>query len=560
MLLAFANRFSHSARWRHALFAAASLLAILLIGYHFGTFDQVVHLPFLKKFADPSLYPANEEFFNLRFQHYSYFWFLFLPFYQWGILEPVLFVVHCAATYLTFWAAWVLSDTLFHDPLASLLTVGALIVPHIGFSGFPILEFSLLNRTVILPFLLMAITLYLKRRYVSALALLGITYNFHVLSSTFAVCLLLFAGVFELRRVGWQRALLSLLAFGLCASPLLAWRALSPPVNFTPQPDWFTNVSRSMFLHLFYFIAPHLHILFITVSGLSGLGLFAIAVRQRLSEHDRTVTLFVIGALLILLVQGVATYTQPITVLIQAQVMRVGLLILIFNYLYFAGYLAERYRSGAWRGAEFGWQTAAYISGLFPVVPLAAWFIQQRARLGRWRPWLVSATVLGAFAGGLVIAQVYQLWSPGIYLYMRPTAWHRAQIWARDHTPKEALFITPLHKWWFYEADWRVFSERGQVVSLADMLEIAIVPDYFQTWTKRFDDLAPGARAQFQGDPFDNRQITARAYAALTDAELLQLAQTYGADYVVVEKPNLRPWPAAYENEGFVIYAIADID
>jgi hypothetical protein len=319
-------------------------------------------------------------------------------------------------------------------------------------------------------------------------------------------------------------------------------------------------VARSMFLHLFYFVAPHFHILFITLSGLCGLGLFFIAVRQRLSEHDRTVTLFVIGALLILLVQGVATYTQPITVLIQAQVMRVGLLILIFNYLYFAGYLAARYRAGDWRGADFGWQAAAFISGLFPIVPLAAWFIQSRTNLGRWRPWLAGLTVLGAFAGGLVIAQVYQLWSPGLYIYMRPTAWHRAQIWARDHTPKEALFITPLHKWWFYEADWRVFSERAQVASLTDMLEIAIVPDYFQTWTKRFDDLAPGARAQFQGDPFDNRQITARAYASLSDADLLQLARAYGATYVVVEKPHLRPWPVVYENEGYLIYQVGDQD
>lgn len=556
MLLTFTHTLSHSARWRHALFAVASLLAILLIGYHFGTFDQVIHLPFLKKFVDPTLYPANEEFFNLRFQHYSYFWFLFVPFYRLGVLEPTLFVVHLAATYLTFWAIWALSDTLFHDSLASLLAVLALIVPHIGFSGFPIFEFSLLNRTVILPFLLMAINLFLKRRFVGALALLGVTYNFHVLSTTFALCLVLFAGLFELRRIGWRTSLASLLAFGLCASPLLVWRALSPPVNFTPQPDWFWNVSQSMFLHLFYFIAPHPHILFVTLSGLSGLGLWLIAIRQRLSEHDGPVTRFVIAALLILLVQGLATYTQPITVLIQAQVMRVGLLVLIFNYLYFAGYLAARYRSGVWRGADFGWQAAAFISGIFPVVPLAAWFIQHRLKAGRLRQLLTGFTVVGAFAGGLVIAQIYQLWSPGIHIYMRPTAWHQAQIWARDHTPKEAVFITPLHEWWFYDADWRVFSERAQVVSLADMLEIAIVPDYFQTWTKRFDELAPGARAQFRGDPFENRQITARAYASLSDADLLRLARAYNVTYVVVEQSNPRPWPVAYENEGYIIYAV----
>ncbi len=556
MLLSLASCLSQSARWRHALFALASLCAILLIGYHFGTFDQSIHIPFLKKFADPALYPANEEFFNLRFQHYSYFWFLFLPFYQMGILELTLFVAHYAATYLTFWAVWVLSDTLFHDPLANLLVVLALIVPHVGFSGFPIFEFSLLNRTVILPFLLMALTLYLKKRYVQALALIGVTCNFHVLSSTFVLCLFLFAGMLELRRIGWRTALVSLVTFGLCASPLLVWRALSPPVNFTPQPDWFWNVSQGLFLHLFYFIAPYPHIVLITLSGLSGLMLFLIALRQRLSEHDGTVTLFVIAAMLILTVQGLATYLQPVTVLIQAQIMRVGLLALILNYLYFAGYLAARHRSGALRGTDFGGLVATFVTGILPLFPLMVWMLQRWPLITRVRPALTGLIVVGGLAAGVLVGQTFQLWSPGIHVYMRPTAWHRAQMWARDHTPHDALFITPMHTWWLYDADWRVFSERAQVVSFADMLEIAIVPDYFETWARRFDELAPGARAQFRGNPFDNRLTIARAYASLPDADLLRLAHAYGADYVLVEKPNARPWPVAYENEGFVIYAI----
>lgn len=556
MLLSLANRLSRSARWRHTLFALASFAAILLIGYHFGTFDQVVHLPFLKKFADPGLYPANEEFFKLRFQHYSYFWFLFLPFYQWGVLEPTLFVAHYAATYLTFWAIWNLSDTLFHDPLANLLVVLALIVPHVGFSGFPIFEFSLLNRTVTLPFLIIALTLYLKKRYLSAFVLLGVAYNFHVLSSTFVLCLFVFAGVFQWRRIGSRMTVTSLVAFALCASPLFIWRALSPPINFTPQPDWFETIAQGLFLHLFYFIAPYPHIILITLSGVSGLVLFVIALRQKLSEHDDTAALFVTAAVLIVAAQGLATYLEPITVLIQAQVMRAGLFALLFTYLYLAGYLAARYRAGALRGADFAGLAATYVVGILPVFPLIVWLLQHRLRSVRLRQALTGLVAMGSLAGGMVIGQTLPLWSPGIHIYMRPTAWHRAQVWARDHTPQDALFITPMHVWWLYDADWRVFSERAQVASFSDILEIAIVPDYFETWAKRFDALAPGARAQFRGNPFDNRQTIAQAYASLTDDELWQLTLTYGADYVVVEKPQTRPWPLVYENEGYAIYAV----
>src|ERR1044072_6220531 len=64
---------------KHALFFLATIAVVLIYGYSFGTFDHAVHIPGLKAFADPSLYPGD-WYLNLRFQHYSYFWRLFEPF------------------------------------------------------------------------------------------------------------------------------------------------------------------------------------------------------------------------------------------------------------------------------------------------------------------------------------------------------------------------------------------------------------------------------------------------------------------------------------------------
>src|SRR5688572_20717706 len=98
MLEAFAERLAGSAIRRHWLFLGAALFTVLFVGYHFGTFDQTIHIPFLKKYADPSLYPGD-PFFELRFQHYSFFWFLFQPLYEAGILEVALLVTHFLTTY-----------------------------------------------------------------------------------------------------------------------------------------------------------------------------------------------------------------------------------------------------------------------------------------------------------------------------------------------------------------------------------------------------------------------------------------------------------------------------
>ena len=43
-LEAYAARLSRSGWRRHVLFMLATLVAVLYTGYHFGTFDQVVHI------------------------------------------------------------------------------------------------------------------------------------------------------------------------------------------------------------------------------------------------------------------------------------------------------------------------------------------------------------------------------------------------------------------------------------------------------------------------------------------------------------------------------------
>ncbi len=104
--------------------------------------------------------------------------------------------------------------------------------------------------------------------------------------------------------------------------------------------------------------------------------------------------------------------------------------------------------------------------------------------------------------------------------------------------------------------DWRVFSERSTVATLSELLEAAFAPDYLDYWKPRFEALAPGALAQFQGDYFENKRLTAAAYYGLTAADFEGLAARFQADYVVIEKPHSYDLPVVYENSGFVIYAL----
>lgn len=560
MLEAFAERLARSPIRRHALFLGAALFTLLFVGYHFGTFDQTIHIPFLKKYADPSLYPGD-PFFELRFQHYSFFWFLFLPFYQAGVLEVAMLVTHFLATYFTYWMVWTLADTLFGSPLATLFSTLALVVPHIGFAGFPVIEFSLLNRTFVLPFLLLALVLFLRGRVVGAYALLGVLYNLHVISVQFVLCMFLLHSVLAWREIGVKRLAAGLGLFLAGALPVLAWKlgSAGTPVDFSARPEWFETVAHGTLFNLFYLLPPYPHILIMTFSGFSALLMFAIGRSVKpAGPHDRTVTNFVAAALIILLVQVVTAQWYPATIIIQSQIIRAGLFILILGYIYFGRYLAVQFRQRARDRFDYAVLALAYALFILPVAPLLIWVIQRVINPARWRRWLTATLLVGLAVGTGVVLAVFAVWGPGVWVFGPRTEWEDAQRWARDNTPRDAVFITPPHIWWLYESDWRVFSERSTVATLSELLEAAFAPEYIEYWQPRFADVAPGALEHFRGNFFENKATTAAAFYGLSTADLEALAAKYGADYLVVEKPHAHNLPVAYANAEFTVYRFSD--
>ncbi len=541
---------------RHLLFASLTACAVAFVGYYYGTFDHIFHLPFLKKYIDPTLY-TRDPFFALSAQHYSFFWYPFVPLYRLGILEVATFVIHLAVTYLTFWALWTLSDTLFHSPLVSLLASVSLAFPHVGFAGFPLLEFSLLNRTFVFPFLLWAMVLYLRRRYVLAYGLLGLMYNIHVISVHFVLAMFLFDSVLQFRRIGLRALAGGIVACVVCAAPVLLWKANGSPTDFSLRPEWFTAIAQGVYYHMFYFWAAYPQILLATFSGIGTLVLFAISLQiAPRTEQNRTATHFMGAMLIILAVESVTAHWLPITIVIQMQIMRVGVFGVLLCYLYFANYLVGRFRSGALSRFDGGMLALAMCLSPFPFILVIIEGAQRLVSSLRWRQVVLPAGLAMLLAGSVAIGQHLGLWSPGVYVFPQRTDWYNAQIWARGNTPKDALFITPPQIYGFYESSWRVFSERSTVALFSDLSDIIYSPEYLQTWRSRFEDLAPGALAQFRGDFFENQAITARAFYSLSSADLQRIAHKYEAEYLVMEKPNLRDFPVVYENRRYIIYAV----
>jgi hypothetical protein len=575
------NSLENSLLSRHLLFGLATVVAIGLTGYRFGTMDQTLLIPFLKHSADPSLYAAD-PFTALMGQHTTFFWSLFLPVYRLGLLEPVVFAAFVLVTYLTFWAVWSLSQALFENSLASAIAVAGLAFPHLGLAGFPLVEFSLLCRNAVLPFLLWALTLYVRRHTLLAFGLLGLLYNFHVISVNFGLGLVLFAAVCEIRQVGVRKLALGLAAFVVAALPVLAWKSSGTPIDLSLRPEWLALLARGGSAELFYLVGPQASLLVTTLSGVAAVAMFFIARRlTRPGPQDQTALRFMIAVLLFVAVEVVASHWLPVTIVIELQLIRAGIFALLLGYLYFARYLAAAYQPRALGRGGFGVLLAAYCLAPLAFILLAVWavlvgsraLLERRtldARRGlrergtllerRTRPirtWRVAAA--GGLLAGLVGVSAVSLarlgyWSPGVYVSPQADGWYAAQTWARSNTPQQAVFITPPQIQGYYQSGWRVFSERATVVAASDLTDVAYSPGYLATWQPRFEAVAPGALARFNGDPTHNMAVTAQAFYGLTDGQLMSIAREYGARYVVVEKPHLRPWPVVYQNQGFVIY------
>lgn len=541
----------HSFFFRHVLFFLLTLFILFAYGYYFGTFDQASHIPFLKKTVDPSLFP-QDHFFDLRNTHYSYFWLLFIPFYKLGVLEISMFLVHVLATYLTFWAVWKLSKTLFNNALTSVLVVISSAFPHIGFSGFPLFEFSMLNRTVTLPFEIIAINYYLKRNYVVSFLILGILYNFHALSVNFIIAMIGVDMFYSLVKRRETHAFLAIPYFLISALPVLIWKFSHSGVQLGVQREWVHLLNMSTFYHLFNFFSLNNPIInLLTAGGISTFILFFIAKKQipKNNMHE-VVSRFMFGGMLILVLQLLIMSFYPITIVIQAQVVRIGIFLSLFAYLYMAHMISISDKS---KGHFVCFASSLILSftPLFLLISLLFWRTLNSKILR-----FVTLLSVVTFITTLLLLISQNLAKPGIHIGPRKTAFYDVQIWAKSHTPRTSRFLTPPAKWWLYDVEWRVISERSTISTLSELLEAAFDPSYIQYWHPRFEDIAPGAIDRFRGDYLENFKIANDAFYRNSTERFLFLAKKYEASYLVVEKKYKYSLPVVYENNEYTVYSL----
>ena len=155
-------------------------------------------------------------------------------------------------------------------------------------------------------------------------------------------------------------------------------------------------------------------------------------------------------------------------------------------------------------------------------------------RFPRFRTLQIASVVLSCLAyisyvspGGLGIKTIHL---PGA----RPaTPWIQAQLWAKEHTPKDAVFLSP-----WKQAGFPVFSQRSIVGDWKSGGDVKFSPVFAHKWREWRGDLDGFAR-------FDTE-------------DFCRLNKKYRFHYIVTEKSRALQFPVVYENAEFSIYLYVD--
>lgn len=118
-------------------------------------------------------------------------------------------------------------------------------------------------------------------------------------------------------------------------------------------------------------------------------------------------------------------------------------------------------------------------------------------------------------------------------------AWQEACAWARDHTPKDALFLIPRHgqsfKWYAERPDY--FNWKDVPQDQASLVE----------WFRRNNEI-------YMHENYWGEQVPYRSLGYLGDEKIGELASQHGIDFVLAKEYPPLGLPVVFENDWFTIY------
>ena len=559
------------------------------LGYRFGGSNHSIQVPILKHYADASLY--RDDLLMRSVDGYAtYFFPALAPLVRVaGGPELPYFVLYVAFHLAALAAVHALAFHAFGAGPVSWVACLVYLANPLSVAGEASLVTRMQHGQLAAAILLWALWLHLRGRRAAALGLCGLTFNIHALYALYVAALLATDNLLSWREYGLRRVIAGL---GLCAVagiPGLVW--ILGRSDFIPPESrelWLQILRDRSELHVFPLTQPAA--LYGSYALLVALGVLALADCCPCAFR-RTTARFLIAVAGLCAAGFVFAEWFPVTLVLKAQLLRSTKWATYLFIAPLARLLVVSWARGLWNRVAAGvccygllFQQPALLGAsllLYLLVGMRRW---SAPVLTAGAAALVAATASGAMAlpsgqdadiagfvadaladrriaaclGFAVLVRaaagrawersaaalsvaVAGLWAlPSVYAQgrasMHAEPWNRVQVWVRDHTPKDAVILTPP-----YREGFRVFSERAVVGEWKDGTQQFFDAGFAFEWHRRMMQLGGSTRRY---DRFD------------TDT-LLSVARQYGASYAVLKPRRKRLLPKVFENEVAAVYLLS---
>jgi 4-amino-4-deoxy-L-arabinose transferase-like glycosyltransferase len=483
----------------------ASLAALFIFwGYQYGTENHAIVVPFLKKFISPNLYP-NDYLIAQKPFFFNYFWdFLGMIVKCTGIpINIIFFSGYLILLFLFFFIFYLITQKIFADRSVSILALLILLVsPFNPLGGTETFGASMANQTASIPLCLIAIYNFLSKRYCLPFVIVGIAFYIHPLSAFYTfICLC--AGLYAQRDAGKKVFLLTPFLFVLITCPLWLKRITNAPASlnfFYADPLWLK------LLHMRS--GGHIDILMMGWGTLIKFVLMILLFMWSLKyksqgETHRMVMIFIKTIFSLCFAAFFFTEVIPFAFIIQMQFFRSCQFFFYFALIYLANALIRDYS----------------VSGL-----------RQR---------LVILTVALALCAAAIRPHYFAIDNA------QNRNWIGAQLWARNNTQTDSIFITPPDM-----AGFRIESERTTYAEYKDGTQMFFNPKFGEEWFDRMQKLG-----------FKNYNTMRIDYQKLTENDLENIAAQTGdtkRPVFAVKHSDVKilQFPVVYRNDEFIIYRV----
>lgn len=558
----------------------ASLASLTLIGYRFGDSNHGITVPILKRFIDRSLYESDllvatgDRFPTIFYRVLA----ALLPSVDWAPFAYfTLYVISIALTYAAVYrmGVWAGGGDRGTGVLAALLSMPV----RTSLAGEALYRVAFSHSHLASGLDLMAMALFLEGQRIAPLLILSLGVYNHALYSLYLLVPFTLMILWEARSQTRRTTLIQLAVAWLPVLPFLVSAvAQGKPMTREWLDLLILRSSHHSFPGTFGDALPDAAVWL----------LLGIAAATR-SESGRLLNLGVFAFATALLFVGGTVFTEyiPVKAVLQFQPHRIWRFLSVILLAFMAADMVRLWRaSPLMRVLSTLYFLSIFATGmeqLGPLVliavfaanepPLPAWIrllgaavlvtLEWPDRPVQWTDYVVEfirrlqnpaifailgvallvglaasqrsrgrARALSVLAFGLTLGPLFADNYRRQQLRVEQGSFRAAQNWAREHTPKRAIFLTPPK-----EAGFRVFSERAIVGEWKDGTQQYFDDSFAKEWGRRMEI------------------VMAQEFGKYTDEEIVALARRFGADYIVGQGRR-RKLPVAFDGGSTIVYSL----